>query len=140
MQRQHPSDIFGSLWSKVDSFIENGIVISSEEVYDEIHVGDDDLVSWAKNRKDKFLKSDHNIQQLVREILQKQPSLVTGSKKINGADPFVIALAKIKNCKLVSDERRSGVGQPIKIPNVCEEYGVECIRFIDFLREMKIAI
>jgi predicted nucleic acid-binding protein len=140
MQRHHPADIFGSLWQQVGALIDDNSVVSSEEVLGEIKIGDDYLVDWTKSRKEAFLKSDEKTQRLVRDILSKYAELVTGSKKTNGADPFVIALAKLKNCTLVTDESRSGVGQPPKIPNVCEAYDVRCIKFVEFLRESKIAI
>lgn len=140
MQRHHPLDVFGSLWTKMADIIDAGIVISCDEVFDELSIGNDSLLQWARQRKGAFISSGPNIQRMVREILQKYPTLVTGSRKSNGADPFVIALAKLKNCTLVSDETRAGDGQPVKIPNVCDAYGVRLIKFVDFLREVKISI
>lgn len=140
MQRHHPADIFGSLWNQIATYIDSGVVLSSEEVFDELKICNDSLLEWAKSRKEAFVKSDEQIQLLVRDILKKQPSLITGSRKANGADPFVVALAKISSCTLVTDETKSGAGQPVKIPNVCEEFGVRQIKFVEFLREMKIAV
>ncbi len=120
--------------------IDEGIVISCDEVLDELSIGNDFLLKWAKQRKGAFISSGPDVQIMVREILRKYPTLVTGSRKSNGADPFVIALAKLKKCTLVSDETRAGDGQPVKIPNVCEAYGVRLIKFVDFLREVKISI
>lgn len=140
MQRHHPLDVFGSLWTKVAAIIDNGIVISCDEVLDELSIGDDALKQWAKQRNTAFVSSGAEVQRIVREILQTHPDLVTGSRKSNNADPFVIALAKLMNCTLVSDETWSGVGQPVKIPNVCEFHGVRLIKFVDFLREVKISI
>ena len=140
MQRHHPLDVFGSLWGKMAEAIDSGIVISCGEVLDELSLGNDDLVKWAKSRGVAFITSGTDVQRIVREILQKHPELVTGTRKANSADPFVIALAKQEGCTLVSDETRAGNGQPIKIPNVCEAYGVRFIKFVDFLREVKISI
>ena len=140
MQRHHPADVFGSLWQQIGVLIDDKSVISSEEVLDEIKAGDDYLVGWAKARKAAFLQSDELIQRFVRDILSKHGSLVTGYTRPNSADPFVIALAKIRNCTLVTDETRSGPGQPPKIPNVCDEYNVRYIKFVEFLRESKIAV
>jgi hypothetical protein len=112
----------------------------SNEVLDELSIGNDALLQWAKQRNGAFVPSGAEVQRIVRDILQKNPTLVTGSRKSNNADPFVIALAKSKNCTLVSDETWAGVGQPVKIPNVCESHGVRLIKFVDFLREVKISI
>ena len=140
MQRHHPLDIFSSLWSKMAEAIEAGDVISCSEVLDEISIGNDELIEWAKQKKEAFLTSEVDVQQIVRDILKNHPALVTGTCKANNADPFVIALAKHKGYTLVSDETRAGNGQPVKIPNVCEAYGVRLIKFVDFLREIKINI
>lgn len=127
MQRHYPSDVFGSLWKKMADIIDDGLVISCDEVFDELSIGDDFELWWAKQRKSAFISSGPDIQLMIREILEKYPSLVIGSRKSNGADPFVIALEKLKNCTLVSDETRAGDGQPVITPNVGEAYGVSQI-------------
>jgi hypothetical protein len=45
---------------------------------------------------------------MLRNILSIHPTLVTGSRKPNNADSFVIAVAKIYNCVLVTNEKGSG--------------------------------
>ncbi len=140
MQRRFPEDIHESLWRVIEEVLESGIVISSEEVLDEITKGDDSLIEWAKARKGSFIESDEDIQSIVRDILRKNDRFVLGSKKTNGADPFVIALAKVKLCKVVTEEPRSGTNNPPKIPNICEQYDIEYIDFNDFLREINIKI
>jgi len=116
MQRHHPLDVFGSLWDKMAIAIDEGAVVSSDEVFDELSIGNDALLQWAKQRNGAFISSGADVQRMVRDILQKHPALVTGTRKANGADPFVIALAKLKGCILVSDEVRAGYRQPVKIP------------------------
>jgi hypothetical protein len=140
MQRLYPLDVVGSLWTKIAEAIDSGTVVSCDEVFTEISIGDDELIEWAKLRKEAFLTSGLDVQRMVRDVLLKYPGLVTGTRKANSADPFVIALAKQKDCTLVSDETWAGDGQPVKIPNVCALYGVRLIKFIDFLREIKINI
>jgi len=140
MQRHHPLDVFGSLWGKMAAIIDAGIAISSDEVYDELSIGDDALVQWAKERNGAFIASGADVQNMVRDILKNYPALVTGTRKANGADPFVISLAKLRDLTLVSDETRAGSDQPVKIPNVCSAYGVRVIKFVDFLREERISI
>lgn len=43
LQRRQPLDIFPSLWNKIGELMDAGIIISSQEVYDEIIIGGDDL-------------------------------------------------------------------------------------------------
>ena len=39
LQRRQPIDVYPSLWSKVGELMEDGTIISSQEVYDEIMIG-----------------------------------------------------------------------------------------------------
>ena len=140
LQRRHPNDIFNSLWLKLGELIDRGVIISSIEVYDEIAVGEDNLVEWVKEKKYAFFQSDEQVQRTVRDILSTHEKLILGGKKTNGADPFVIALAKVNSCTVVTEETKNGKDNPPKIPNVCEDYGVRYINFISFLRENDIKI
>lgn len=138
LQRRQPIDIYPSLWNKLGELMTSGIIISSQEVYDEIAVGGDELEKWAKSRKEYFLPSDVAIQSEVRTILQNYRGLVEGGKKKNSADPFVIALAKENQCTLVTEEKRNGNKDTPKIPDVCDEYAIKCIDFVTFSREEKL--
>ena len=140
LHRFYPPDIFNSLWEKIEFLFDEGIVISSDEVIDEITKGNDSLIDWAKARSSSFYKSDENIQLIVREILKNYSALVTSAGKPNAADPFLIALSKHLNCTLVSNERKSGNPKALQIPNICEAFEVRCIKFFAFLREMRIAL
>ena len=139
LQRRQPIDIYPSLWSKIGDLMENGTIISSQEVYDEIMIGGDDLEKWAKARKECFLPSSVPVQQEVRAILVSHRGLVEGGSTKNSADPFVIALAKQEHCKVVTEESRTRNVKSPKIPDVCDAYQIECIDFVGFAREEKFA-
>lgn len=139
LQRRQPIDIYPSLWNKLGELMTSGIIISSQEVYDEIAVGGDELEKWAKSRKEYFLPSDVAIQSEVRTILQNYRGLVEGGKKKNSADPFVIALAKENQCTLVTEEKRNGNKDTPKIPDICDVYDIKCIDFVAFSIEEKLS-
>jgi hypothetical protein len=140
LQRFYPADIFGGLWSKIETLFDERIIVSSDEVIVEIVKGNDSLIDWVKERPDSFYTSDETIQLIVRDILKNYSALVTSANKSNAADPFVIALAKHLDCTLVSEEKKSGNAQSPKIPNICEALQVRCIRFFEFLREAGIRL
>jgi hypothetical protein len=124
LKNKYPPDIsiFAKLWEGIETLFERG---------------NDELKNWAKAHKNSFYSSDESIQNIVRDILQKFGVLVTKAKKPNGADPFVIALAKQKGCIVVTEEKRNGTDLNPKIPNICDYYNIQCIDLIDFLRENK---
>lgn len=139
LQRRQPIDIFPSLWNRIGDLMDDGTIISSQEVYDEIMIGGDDLEKWAKARKECFLPSSVPVQQEVRTILLSHRGLVEGGSKKNSADPFVVALAKQEQCKVVTEEVRTRNVKSPKIPDVCDAYQIECIDFVGFAREEKFA-
>ncbi|GMO39769.1 MAG: DUF4411 family protein [Termitinemataceae bacterium] len=129
-------DIFVSVWDFVEGLINENTIISSDEVMAELTPFVDSLSDWAKERSSMFVQSDEEVQLIVGNILSVFPKLVAGLKKTNAADPFVIVLAKLKNCTLVTEEKYGTVDNP-KMPLACEHFNVKCIKFLDFLTEMK---
>jgi len=141
LKKNIPSDVFPSLWTRLDKLVDAGRIISHIEVYKEVADGNDSLAQWTKRHKSIFQRIDAQQIDLVREIECKFPALAHPNKERANADPFLIALAIIKNQErtlfpahylLVTEERIKG--NQIRIPVVCKHYGIECIRHIDMLR------
>jgi hypothetical protein len=140
LTRHYPRDVFPRLWDRLGQLADTGRAISHREVREEITRGDDSLVDWAKGHKVLFLESDSAVVQKSQEIIARFPELVDPDKEGPDADPFLIALVLAKQEEqtlfpgtyaVVSQESRKG----IKIPHVCEHYGVECLRYLDMFRE-----
>ena len=140
LQRRQPIDLYKPLWEIISKYMHEGTIISSAEVFDEIKRGNDELKTWVKQREDCFVESNEEIQLCVRDILKQDRGLVDGGKKNNCADPFVIALAKLSKAKVVTEEIPSGNENAPKIPDVCKKHGIECLNFVDFMREANIAL
>ena len=135
LTRTYPQDVFPTVWDKVDDLITHGLICSSEEVYIEIIAQDDILAEWVKQRRHIFLPIDINTQKYVKRILASHPTLLDLKKNKSGADPFLIAVAMIHHCAVVTQERPSGGTQKAKIPDVCKAYGLECITVLEMLRK-----
>ena len=139
LHQRQPRDIYPSVWNKIDELMANGTIISSREVYDELLRNDDSLSGWAKSRKEYFLPSEIPIQEKVSpKFYQSIVDLLRVERNKNNADPFVIALAQEQHCVLVTEEVRTNSLNAPKIPNICDAYGVTCINFVSFIREMKL--
>ena len=54
LERRQPRDVYPSVWKKIDELMEDGTIISSAEVFDELSLGDDTLSAWAKAEKKVF--------------------------------------------------------------------------------------
>ena len=139
LQRRQPIDVYPVVWDAIGALVDKGIIVSSREVYDELLEGKDQLSDWAKQRKECFVSSEVPVQKCVREILQEHRGLVEGGKKKNTADPFIIAIAKINRCTVVTEETPTKSPVAPKIPDVCAAYGIRNIDFVTFLREQNIS-
>jgi len=53
-------------------------------------------------KKSVFIQSDERVQKTVRDILTEHGKLLLGGKKANGAEPYVIALAKVHSYAVVT--------------------------------------
>lgn len=130
----YPADVFPGVWEKVSQLAEDGVLISVEDVLEELRVQDDEVADWAKERSTIFLPLDEQAQARATKILATHPNLIDLKKPNSSADPFVIASAMINSCIVVTEEGNSGGPNKSKIPDVCKHYDIKCIRLLDMLR------
>jgi uncharacterized protein DUF4411 len=136
-RRNYPPDVFKSLWTSIETLVDHGEIIASEEVYVEIAKKDDDLHDWIQARKSMLVAPEEAIQQRVAELLGKYPRLVDTLKGRSQADPFVIATAMERGAAVVTGEVMGTAEKP-RIPFVCQAEGVRCITFLEMIRELKL--
>ncbi len=129
---------FPSLWSGLEQMVANGTLVSTREVFNELHAYNDaDYVQvWAKANNTIFATPTNEELQFVASIFQVQHfhALIGSRQTLKGtpvADPFVIAAAAIKNATVVTQERLKP--HAAKIPNVCEHFGISYIDLEGFM-------
>lgn len=134
-RRAYPPKRFPGLWAQIDTLIDDGRLIGSIEVYNELEKKDDDIFAWAKERKGAlFREIDDDVQGAVVHIMATYPKLVDTGKGKSGADPFVIAQALACNPALtvITQEQGGSEGKP-RIPFVCQAEGVPCIDLLTLI-------
>jgi hypothetical protein len=126
--------IFPGIQARVEELIVAGRMRAPKAVFDEIRPGDD-CHAWAKGQGDLFVEESAAVQQVVRQLMAAHHTAAKPLKGINGADPFVIAMAKSNggDWMVVSDEH-AGSLENRKIPFVCQAEGVRCINFQQMMR------
>lgn len=134
--RWYPEDMFPTLWENIENIIDEGKLISSEEVLNELERKEgDSLHQWAQERQGIFLPLDDNIQECARQIMTSHPQLVDGRTGKSFADPWVIATANVHGTVLVTGEKPTGSPDRPKIPDVCRDMSIKCIGFVDMIRQ-----
>lgn len=135
--RHHPPDIFRSLWQGFDGAIAVGTVVSPEEVLHELELGDDTLAASLGARPGLFVTLDEAQVTAVAEVVRTCQGLVDEEAERGRADPFVVALARVRAGTVVTRERpRRASSAPFKIPDACAHYGLTCLDWFGFLRQV----
>ena len=135
--RYYPPEVFPGLWQRIEDLVVQERLISSEEVLLELEKVEDDAFAWAIDHPAMFLAIDAEIQVAVTNILGRHPRLVNAQKSRSMADPWVIALASIKQGTVVTGEHRSGNLSRPKIPDVCNHEQIPYVDFIGMIRREK---
>lgn len=114
--RYYPPDVLPPLWEKLDQFAADGTAICPDEVLKELSKKDDAQLEAST-------------------LLAAFPRLVDTRKNRSIADPFVIALAKVKSATVVTGERAVGTSERPRIPNVCGHFAIKCIGMLQLIRD-----
>ncbi len=130
----YPIDIFPGLWENLADMINKGGIKAISQVRTELSKKDTDISKWCLSFPDLFVPLDVQIQTEVRLIMSKYPTLVNVASSKSGADPFVIALAKAKNCAVVTYEKNGSPGSP-KIPFVCNSESVPVMTLVTLMQK-----
>jgi hypothetical protein len=123
------------LWQKFEQLIAEGLLIASEEVLFELEKKDDAVLGWAKRQKEFFVPTDGPIQIAVSEVLSTHKKLIDERKGRSGADPFVIALAKLKDCAVLTDEKPTNRLNRPHIPDVCDALRIPWLDLLRLFRQ-----
>lgn len=146
----YPFDIAESFWRKLAEEAGAHKFYSIDKVYDEIKIHNDELSKWCGDS----LPDDFFISTETEDVYKKYAELVRWAqskdikqrgidKFINGdkADIYFVALASLEVGKytVVTNEVSAKESKKdIKLPDVCEEFRIRTINFIQMLRELKI--
>jgi hypothetical protein len=133
--KHYPIRVFPSLWRNLGESLASGLIVGPEEVYREIQQQEDGLYQWLKPHKSRFRKVDTQLAASLADVLAVERFARMLEIGRNKADPWVVAHARIVDGGVVvSDEGRSkNPAKKPKVPDVCDHFGVPCIRFREFL-------
>ena len=133
--RWYPRRLFPSLWEKIDSLIETGLIVPSEEVLRELERKEDSLHAWAKQKKSMFRPLSDSVQESANRLLEKFRTMVDDRSGKSFADPFVVATAMTTDTIVVTGEKPTGSSARPKIPDVCEYFNVPWMSMVELIEE-----
>lgn len=136
--RYYPSDVFESVVQKVESLALAGLFVAPKMVREELDsVASPNLKAWAKAHPKVFVANSD----VLAEVLAIQasfPGLRDPKAEHDEADAFVIALAKLRNGLVVTQETPAAEKRkPARshyIPDVCREMGIPCVSLLGLMR------
>jgi hypothetical protein len=136
--RAYPTDIFATLNRKVDELIAENRFLSPELVEEELGiVGTPEIAAWAKARAAMFVPLAEVLVE-AQAIQGRFPGLRDPKAEFEEADAYVIALAKLRDGVVVTQETSAAEKKNPKrthfIPDVCRELGLPCISFLGLMR------
>lgn len=133
-------DFCPAYWDWLDVEFETGKIASIDMVEHELKAGNDELLDWVKDRPEHFLLCDDaETQRLVgvitQDLMEGDYNQQNRDSFLSGADPWIIAKAKTMDATVVSHESKiTQQGKKVKVPNICQQYDVECISTFELLK------
>ena len=132
--RTYPPDSFPVVWDRMDGLATAGNLLVPEEVYEELKSQDDDLLAWVKERLAAVVVPTTRAVMLeARAVLADHEGLTKTGTGRGKADPFVIALARLRGFPVVTQEQGGSAAKP-RIPFVCAARGVACMSMLEVIR------
>lgn len=136
LERYYVEDTFPGIWEKVAELIDADRFFISEEVYEEAKKKTGVVRAWCeKDTTGKLIvPTDGPITREVQAILKDTPKMVMTMKGRNRADPFVVAVARLRTATVVTGEGSDGTEDRPKIPYVCAKLTIPCTTFTELIR------
>lgn len=130
---------FEEVWEKIDEKIATGEIISVDECYNELAKQFSDKTEqyqWFHGHKEMFKNPDDKESRIISQLLMNPKMRETVHQKNilenrPSADVYIVAKAKALNATVVTKENYKP--HSAQLPNLCEELGVCCISYDDFM-------
>lgn len=132
-ERYRPGS-FPKFWVNMETAIEDGVLISPMIVSEELKRKADELHEWSDKHPKLFQPLSEEVQKAQETIVNTYP-LVNLTKGRSTCDPWVIALAQINGCPVVTQEQ-FGSDQKPRIPDVCKSLGIGCMDVADLIEAL----
>lgn len=138
------SHICPGFWVFMEDKISRGELIITDKVREEIKYPDE-LVDWVSHASRGLLvpaqdQCTEPVYEKVIDWVKKNQQFLPGAKKnfAKGADGWLVAYAMVYGITVTTNEAyKQNKKNSVQIPNVCKEFGVQCMNKCDMLNNLK---
>lgn len=145
--RYYAMDLCPGFWNCLLHFHQVGRVLGIDKVLKEIRTNNDELIEWIREAPATLFATTgtQDIGDAYREFVdwvwahdqyQRQAKVDFA----RAADGWVAAYAKVDGAAVVTHEAFSaGAKRVVPLPNLCAEFGIDCLHTFDMLRELGVS-
>lgn len=133
---RYPTDLFPSLWEFLEQLLVSERAILPEEILLETGKSSSTFRVWFDSLgvSTTYLLEYQNPDCALQRVLR-----VCQVQQMKGQDPVLVANAvELQDEGLipivVSEEKTSRDCLPLKVPDMCARFKIQCLKFFDFLR------
>ena len=136
--RHYPADLFPGLVIRMDALATSRRIFAPALVREEVEkVGTAGLSSWVGDHSGIIVPTGELLEQAQR-IQGQFPGLLDPKAEFEEADAYVIALARLRNGTVVTEETPAAQKRNPRrthfIPDVCRDLGIPCINLLGLMR------
>jgi hypothetical protein len=140
--RYYPLDVFPGFGVRIEALIGSSECAAVQLVLEELNaIAPPGLKTWAGAHPGLFVPLDPEVQVEAQAIEARYPDLTDPKAPYQSADAYVIALARVHNGIVISQEtaahEKRNPKQEYYIPDVCRDLGVSCINLLGLMRREK---
>ncbi len=147
-RRYYAFDLAPGFWRSLQHYAAAGLVKSIDWVKQELDRGSDDLADWANTEfKDAFASTNRqDVVEAYARIMawvadRDQYTTAAKHRFASGADGWLVAFAIACRGVVVTQELPAPHARnSVKIPEVCEEFGIEYVDTFTMLRALNIVL
>ncbi|MGE5484150.1 MAG: DUF4411 family protein [Ignavibacteriales bacterium] len=144
--RYYAFDLAPGFWESLVYHAKNGFILSIDRVRGELERVHDHLAAWVAGEfAFAFVSTDEvSITEAYREVMtwvQHQNQFLEAAKAdfASGADGWLLAFARARNCIIVTHEvPKPDIRRKVPIPNVCQQFGIGYVNTFEMLRRLGI--
>ena len=144
--RYYPDDIAPTFRPQLVECAEAKQWLSIDRVRKEVAMKEDWISEWADDHKQLFMSTERNdvgeVYGRIQEWASRQDYKPVALDRLGrGADGWLVAYAVVEDLRVVTNE----VAEPqnrrnVKIPDICKEFGVDCVNMLGLMRNLGIRL